>query len=50
MHAHEVETLLKVVEGSNKTRFDVLDALKKAKGNREEALGILLGFDQSGFT
>mmetsp|Transcript_30638 Transcript_30638/g.50076 ORF Transcript_30638/g.50076 Transcript_30638/m.50076 type:complete len:283 (-) Transcript_30638:58-906(-) len=45
MYAHEVETLLEVVEGSNKTRFDVLNALKKAKGHREKALGILLGFD-----
>jgi len=43
----KVNYLLPIVEGSNKTRSDVLNALKAADGNRDKALTVLLGFDDS---
>jgi len=48
--ASKIDSIMEVMEGSDKTQFDVLDALKTTKGRREAALGLLLGSKSSSFT
>mmetsp|Transcript_4385 Transcript_4385/g.9473 ORF Transcript_4385/g.9473 Transcript_4385/m.9473 type:complete len:511 (-) Transcript_4385:247-1779(-) len=48
--AYKMDSIMEVMEGTETTRFDVLNALKKTKGHREEALGLLLGSQSSSFT
>jgi len=48
--AGKIDSILEVMEGSDKTRFDVLNALKTTKGHREAALGLLLGSKSSSFS
>ena len=42
MDEYKADTLCDVLEGSDKTREDVLKALEWAKGDGEVALGMLL--------
>ena len=42
MNEYKAESLLEILEGSSKTRQDVMDALQKTQGNVELALGLLL--------
>lgn len=43
----KVDALLECLDGSGKTRFDVINALKEAKGDKDRAMSMLLLFDQS---
>lgn len=42
MNEYKADTLCEILEGSNKTREDVLRALKEWDGDGEVALGMLL--------
>ena len=42
MNEYKADTLCEILEGSNKTREDVLKALKDHGGDGEIALGMLL--------